>query len=138
MQQPHKIDLKAVLFGFLADTLITLLISIALVSAMAAAGIREHDILERMKSTSGLMLTLVFGLGCTVLGGYIAGRVAQREEIKHGAIVAALGLLLGLFFRESGLPLWYELASFVFIIPAGMAGGHLALQRRQKGSHQAE
>jgi len=36
--------------------------------------------MSRMRSTSGLLLGLIIGLGCTVLGGYIAGRIARQDE----------------------------------------------------------
>ncbi len=123
------IDLKAVFLGFLADTGGTIAIAVVLAAALSAAGVREDEILERMQSTSGLLLSLIFGLGCSVLGGYVAGRIARRDEIRHGAIAAGLGLILGLLFREAGLPLWYELIGIAGIIPAGMAGGYLAAER---------
>ena len=124
----NNIDIKAVILGFLTDTVATIAISAVLVTAMASTGIHESDILDRMKSPSGLLLSLIFGLGCTMLGGYVAGRVAKRTEAMHGAVVGGISLILGLLMRESGQPLWYDIIGFVAIIPAGMAGGRLAAE----------
>lgn len=132
MPQTPNIDIKAVALGFLTDTVATMAISVGLVSAMAAAGIPESSIMDRMKSLSGMLLSLIFGLGCSVLGGYVAGRAAKRAEVMHGAAVAAASLILGLLLRESGSPLWYELAGYAAVIPAGMTGGYLAAQRHAR------
>ena len=132
MPQIREIDIKAVALGFLTDTVGTIAISVALVSAMAAAGISESDIMDRMNSLSGLLLGLIFGLGCTVLGGYVAGRIAKRVEVMHGAIVAGVSLILAVILRESGQPLWFELLGYAAIIPSGMAGGYLAAQHHER------
>lgn len=130
--QTSKIDIKAVALGFLADTVATMALAALLVTGLASAGITESDIQDRLKSPSGLLLSLIIGLGCTVLGGYVAGRTAKREELRHGTLVAAAGLVLGLALRESGDPLWYELTAYLCIIPAGMLGGYLAAERRTR------
>ena len=123
---------KAILFGFLADTVGTLASATALIFAMAAAGIPTKEITLRMGGFSGLTLMLIVGLGFTFFGGYVAGRTARQAEILHGAAVAGIGLVLGLFFRESGLPLWYEIVSFAAAVPIGMAGGYLAKEGSAK------
>lgn len=135
-------DAKAVALGFLTDTTASIALSVLLVSAMSGAGIRQADILARMQSASGLLLNTIMGLGCTVLGGYVAGRVAKRKEIGHGAVVAVLSLLLGLIlelFPQSNDPLrWYELLGYFFIIPSGAAGGYLALERNRRLSSETK
>ena len=132
MLQIRKLKFKAILAGVFADTAGTLVVALTLFFAMAAAGIPEEEIAARMHGSSGLMLMLIIGLGCTLIGGYIAGRTAGQSEILHGAIVAGIGVVLGLFFRESGLPLWYETVSFAAMVPIGMAGGLLAREGNRK------
>ncbi len=131
LQKIRKLKFKAVLFGFLVDTVGTLAAAFMLFSAMAARGLSEAEITTRMHGPSGLLLILILGLGFTVGGGYVAGRTAKQEEILHGLAVAMLGIVLGLFFREPGLPLWYEAVSFAAMIPAGMAGGYFASGKKQ-------
>jgi hypothetical protein len=132
MLQIRGLRFKAILLGVVVDTMGTLAVATVLFFAMAAAGISPAEIDERMRGFSGLMLMLIIGLSFTLIGGYIAGRTAGRIEILHGAIVAGTGMILGLFLREPGLPLWYETISFAAMIPMGMAGGAIAREGNVK------
>ncbi|HSQ77485.1 MAG TPA: hypothetical protein VLN91_01220 [Nitrospirota bacterium] len=132
--QIRRLSFKAILWGVLADTIGTLAVATALFLAMAAAGIPDGEITVRMRGFGGLMLMLIFGLSFTLIGGYVAGRTAGRVEMLHGAFVAGVGLVLGLFLREPGLPLWYETISFAAMIPIGMAGGYFAREGNVKGN----
>jgi hypothetical protein len=132
LQKIRGLKFKAVLFGFLVDTIGTLGVALVLLFAMAARGLSENEVAARMHGPSGLLFMLILGLGFTVGGGYVAGRTARQEEILHGASVAGLGIVLGLFLRDPGVPLWYEAVSFAAMIPAGMAGGHLAREGNGK------
>ncbi len=132
LQKIRGLKFKAVLLGFLVDTVGTLGVAFVLLFAMAARGLSEDEVAARMHGPSGLLLMLILGLGFTVGGGYIAGRTARQEEILHGVSVAGLGIVLGLFLRDPGVPLWYEAVSLAAMIPAGMAGGYLAGERNGK------
>ena len=81
------IKLKAVVFGAIVDNGGTLLIMTLLAAALVSTGLSEDEVMRRMKSASGLLLGLIIGLGFTVLGGYIAGRMARSAERMHGALV---------------------------------------------------
>ena len=129
-----KVKLKAIMFGALADNGATLLIMLLLMTALSSTGISEGEVVSRMKSQSGLALSLIIGLGCTGLGGYVSGRVALRSEVLHGALVAGIGMVLALIWRESGPPNWYDIVGFAGMLPAGMAGGQVAARRRQAGA----
>jgi hypothetical protein len=132
MLQIRRLRFKAIFWGVLVDIVGTLTVATALFLALAVSGIPEAEITARMRGFSGLMLMLILGLSFTLIGGYVAGRTAGRFEILHGAIVAGIGLVLGLFFREPGLPLWYETVSFAAVIPLGMAGGYIAREGNVK------
>ena len=77
MLKLSDIKLKAVIVGAVVDNATTLFIMTFLAAALVSAGISEDEVMSRMRSTSGLLLGLIIGLGCTVLGGYIAGRIAS-------------------------------------------------------------
>ena len=132
MLQIRSLRFKAIFWGVLVDIVGSLAVAMALVLALAVSGISEAEITARMHGFSGLMLMMILGLGFTLIGGYVAGRTAGQFEILHGAIVAGIGLVLGLFFREPGLPLWYEMVSFAAMIPLGMAGGYIAREGNVK------
>lgn len=127
------VKLKAVLVGAVADNAGTLFVMTLLAAALASMGLSENEVMGRMRSTSGLLLGLIIGLGCTGLGGYVAGRMAKQAEVLHGALVAVTGMIIALIFRDGGDPAWFDLAGFLAMIPAGMAGGLLAQQRRKTG-----
>lgn len=132
MLQIRRLSFKSIVWGVLVDTIGTLTVATTLFFAMGAAGITEAEVIVRMRGISGLMLMLIFGLSFTLVGGYVAGRTAGRMEILHGAIVAGIGVVLGLFFREPNLPLWYEAVSFAAMIPLGMTGGYIAREGNVK------
>jgi hypothetical protein len=131
-EKMRELKFKAIVLGVLVDTIGTLVIATILIFAMAASGLPADEITARMHGFSGILLMLIFGLGFTLAGGYVAGRTAGQSEILHGAIVAGTGMVLGLFFRETGLPLWYEIVSFAAMVPAGMAGGYIAREGNAK------
>jgi hypothetical protein len=123
---------KAVIVGAIVDNAATLFLMLLLMTALASRGIPQDDVVSRMKSLSGLLLGLIIGLGCTFLGGYVAGRMARQAEVLHGALAALIGIVLALFFRQTGLPLWHDIAGFAGMLPAGMAGGYLAKKRNAR------
>ena len=132
MQMPNFSDIsfKAVIVGAIVDNAGTLLLMTLLAAALVSTGLSEDAVMSRMRSTSGLLLGLIVGLSFTVLGGFFAGRIAGRAEVFNGALVAIVGMILSMIFRESGTPLWFDIAGFAGMLPAGMAGGYLAQKRR--------
>ena len=125
-----NIKIKAVIIGAIADNAGTLLLMTILAAALVSRGLSEDEVMSRMKSTNGLLLGLILGLSCTVLGGFFAGKIAGKAEVLHGVLVAIAGMAMALIFRESGTPLWFDIAGLVGMLPAGMFGGHLAQKHR--------
>lgn len=124
------IKFKAVIVGAIVDNVATLVVMLFLMTALASQGLSQDEVVARMKTASGEFLSLIIGLGCTVLGGYVAGRMAGRAEVLHGALVAGIGMLVALLLRESGVPTLYDIIGFAAMLPAGMLGGLTARQRR--------
>src|SRR5574340_1546624 len=79
------IRFEAVIVGAVVDNITTMSSMLLLMSAMSATGIPQDEVISRMKTLSGLLLSLMLGLGCTALGGYVAARMARKSEILHGA-----------------------------------------------------
>ncbi len=134
MQTPKlklsDIKLKAVIAGAIVDNAGTLLLMATLAALLVSRGLSEDEVMGRMKSTSGLLLGLIIGLGCTILGAYLAGRIAKQAEVLHGVLVAFAGMAVALIFNESVDPLWFDIVGFAAMLPAGIAGGYLALRHR--------
>jgi hypothetical protein len=141
MWNERGISPKAVLFGFLADIGSSLVGSCIIGGVigviLVARGASPDEVNAQSQEPIVLVLSLALGLACTVLGGYVAGRVAGRSEVLHGGLVGALGAVLGLAFV--GLyPLWFNVAALVSVIPFAMLGGSLAAVRRGSAPQAAD
>ncbi len=91
----------------------------------------EKALGQMIASQEGLLALLVIGAVCTVLGGYVAGRLAKADPVKHGALVGAVSLIVGalqsgMAGEGSPLPHWHMLLGYLLAIPAGALGGWLA------------
>lgn len=130
MPKLSDIKFKAVLLGALVDNAGTVLLMTVLAALLVKSGLSEDEVMARLKSANGLFLGLIIGLSCTIGGSYLAGRMARGAEVLHGALVAVIGMALALVLHQSGDPLWFDIAGFAAVLPAGMAGGYLARKRR--------
>ncbi len=130
MPKLSDIKITAVIVGAIVDNAGTVLLMAVLAALLVKTGLSEDEVMNRMTSTNGLLLGFILGMCCTIGGSYLAGRMAGRAEVLHGALVAAVGMALAAVFHESGDPLWFEIAGFAGILPSGMLGGYLAQKRR--------
>lgn len=138
------INIKAVFLGFLADIAASMLFSVILgfiaLAVLSAKGYQgdelETMLMQLFSGAVYMLISIVIGLGFTVMGGYIAGRIAKTGEYFHAGAVGALGLILGLFFMGQA-PLWYNIAGFVLVIPAALLGGDMA-KKRNSTSQESE
>jgi hypothetical protein len=126
---------SAVLLGVLVDTAATVLGSLVLLTTFMSRDGREpsDEVLEELSAMPEFLLaSLIVGLMCTVLGGYVGARRANRAHVRHGAWVAVGSALFGLAQfavaapQAPTPPLWFDLVGFSLMIPAGAAGGLLA------------
>ncbi len=134
MPKLSDIKVRAVILGAVVDNAGTVLLMTVLAALLVKTGISEDEVMMRMKSTNGLILGLIVGMCFTVAGGFLAGKIAKRAEVLHGALVAVIGMVLAAVFHERGDPLWFDIAGFAAMLPAGMAGGYLAKNRQQMGT----
>ena len=47
-------------------------------------------------------IQLALGLACSILGGYVAARIAKNGEVLNGALSSFLCILLGIYSAASG------------------------------------
>jgi hypothetical protein len=134
MTEGRGISAKAVLLGALVDFGSSLAVGFVAgfiwVIALAAQGVPADEMIDDPPDGLPVIIpSLVLGFGATVLGGYVAGRIAKQAEVLHGGIVGAIGIPLGFvsaLVSPAELPLWFHIVSFVGIVPVGMTGGFLA------------
>ena len=77
-------------------------------------------------------IALILGSACSVLGGWVAARVAKRDAMLNGAFSAFGCLLLsayGFFATPDVLPAWQFVALSFLAIALGALGG-LVFERR--------
>jgi putative membrane protein (TIGR04086 family) len=65
-----------------------------------------------------------------VSGGYVAGRMARTRSVTHGVCVGIGVLLVTLMIEalspDPTAPLWFNVVSFIGVVPAATMGGRLA------------
>jgi hypothetical protein len=138
-----RISAPAVLVGGLADVVTTFILELPLAVYMvvrfdlahAPKGSQQSSMAAVMHSHPFLYsVQLLIGIGCSVLGGYVAGWLAKHDERLNGLLSSYLCILMGIYsiaVGKSGLPLWAH-AILLAVSPAlGWYGGYLReLQRR--------
>lgn len=128
----HAISIKAVLLATLA------VIGVNLLSGMVLIGVYAPDLSSNMtdeqlrrtlealmRNREYILLSLVFGTASTVLGGYLAARLARTVPYFNALAFGMLSVALGLLTADH-LPTWYRIVAIVITIPAALVGGQIA------------
>ena len=129
----------AIVLGALVDNVATGATSIVLFGLLAGADAfsESEEIAQAAFELSSdpqfLVWSMVLGLSCTVLGGFVGARRAGRFHLRHGGWVAvasaAIAVLLLLLPTEAAGPLppfWYNVIGWVLLFPSGLLGGAIA------------
>jgi hypothetical protein len=80
-----------------------------------------------------LTFALIFGTASTVLGGYLAARLARAVPYFNALAFGVLGLVLSAL-TVPDVPTWFKVLGFGLIVPAALLGGHIAKMRMEAGS----
>jgi hypothetical protein len=75
------------------------------------------------------------GLGCTVLGGYVTARTAQRREYYHALLTGIVVLVLGEIMvsgSDGAMSLAMRVIGDILVIPAALLGAYLFKSGRQQ------
>ena len=130
-----RIHVKALLLGALTDVGGSLVVggfmglAIGIVIGLGG-GLTAIDQLEELSSSWWMLVSgFLVGLAFSLLGGFVAGRLARELEVLHGGLSGLLSALVGLLFPSSTLPTWFLVLCFVAAPLAGMLGGRLARRR---------
>lgn len=81
------------------------------------------------------LLALTYRCAFSVLGSYLAARLAPRRPMRHAMILGAIGFLLSLLGAMTAIqnhfgPAWYPLALAATALPCAWLGGLLVQSRR--------
>jgi hypothetical protein len=146
MEKQGKLHPIAVLVGFAVDmagsTILGLLILFVLLLVWSLEGVKPADMSKKMMSVNEdpmfQAVTGAVGLGFTLIGGYVAGRMAAGYKVLHGAAVGLMGMVLGVFavalllLMIKNLPDWYVAVNFLTPIPVAALGGYVATFHRKE------
>jgi hypothetical protein len=95
-----------------------------------AAAAFEEEAAKFWMSSEGLAAGLLLGSLGTLIGGFYAGYKAGNLQMKHGALVAVISIIVGVVMHsgdsESQFPEWFMALSFAAAVPAGALGGFFA------------
>ncbi len=122
-----------IVVGLLVDTVGSILVGVLYAALIVVT--KGPDAAAATPNTMGALIAAeVVGLALVALGGFVAGRLVETQQARHGAAVGLGALFIGLIAEFAGLsedlPRWYGIVSFVLIVPSGVVGGHLAGKRR--------
>jgi hypothetical protein len=143
----NKISVKGVVVGGVTDIVATVILTIPLIiylieteltgtpkdplQAAIMAAIRAHPLLYGLQS--------LIGLACSVLGGYVAARVAKHDELLNGSLASFLPVALGVYSLATGKnsgPLLLPVLMLIASPLCSRLGGHLRLvQIRGSAAH---
>ena len=124
----------AVVGGVALISLLVEPLEFTLVNAIADQPIQDMAGYFAVRNRPGMLAAkLVYNTLAAILGGYITARIAQTEELKHGALAAAVqttALIWGFTAGEyaSAMPVWMRIAIVLVMGPAMMAGAWIRAQ----------
>jgi len=86
-----------------------------------------------IEQNDGYLLSgLLLGTFSTVLGGYVAARVAKSLPLFNAFAVGVIGIATGVLLGGSGdSPLWFSAIGYISTIPMAIVGGLLARNSMQ-------
>lgn len=138
----RTLSAKGIILGGITDIVATNVASFPLIVVAAArtnvVGLSKAEqtkaLITAMQTSPALQVTgWLVGALCSVLGGYVAARLAKRGEVVNGACSSYLCIGLGVYgiFAASSptVPLWQHLVAFVASPALGALGGYLRLQQ---------
>ena len=137
-----NISIKAVILASLAVFGVDIVCQMTLINIFGGpvfgSGLSDEQLRAAMlvlfQDTRYLTLVLVFGTASTVLGGYLAARLAPSVPYFNALAFGVLGLIVNAL-TSGDLPLWYKIVGFIVVLPAALLGAHIAkLQASKTGS----
>jgi putative membrane protein (TIGR04086 family) len=139
----RKISVKGVLIGGIVDIVSSGLLGIPL----AVYALSKVDVTHTPKDQLGAAILavthaspwlyatqLLFGLLCSVLGGYVAASLAKHDELLNGTLSSVLCLAVGFYSIALGKDSHAHWVQFLMLVASpicGFLGGYLRVQQRR-------
>lgn len=127
------IDIKAIVIAFTAeigaDYLIVLLMFSFFAQGMLTPEMTADEFAKVrdtvFDTTAILPCLLVTGTATSILGAYLAARLAKRIPYYHGLAMGIVGTVFSIALWRSGAT-WLDYLGLVTTIPVSLYGAHLA------------
>lgn len=134
-----SISIRAVILASLAVLGVDILSSMLLTQLFGGpafdSGLTDEQIRSAyqvlLQDVRYLTLGLVLGTASTVLGGYLAARLASSMPYWNALAFGVLGLLISMI-GSGDLPAWFKIVALLLTLPAAVLGGHLAKLRTDR------
>jgi len=127
------LKLWPIVVGVLIDIGGSLGAGIVYVGAVAAVQLARGVAIDEGTLTLDLpelVVTSLVGLLFTATGGFVAAQMAKARYVQYGIAVGAgsicVALLGELAVGSDDTPAWFNVLSYLTVIPAGALGGYLA------------
>ena len=126
-----RLSLKAIVIGCLVDWLGTLAFGLAFamgtgfMATLRGVSPKETELAltEWYHSIPGMVFSILYGFGFTLLGGYVAARISKACNLLNSALVGTMAILLGLVFISETPKAVFFLSIFLSI-PVSILGGY--------------
>lgn len=119
-----------VLVGALVDLLGTIVVMGVYLSLVLGSKFFSGDLTEDVLTATQLAIGDGLGLLVSVVGGFVAGRLAMIDEVHHGAAAGfgslVVSLLIGWNLPVEGAPSWRDVLLPLAVVPAAALGGYIA------------
>ena len=138
-----RLSIKAALVGSVTDILSTNLLMIPLILYVIAHAPAQDEAVKRavlvaiQTNPVYLAISMLVGSFCSVLGGYVAARIAKHDELLNGAASSFLCVLSGLYgiaFGDSHFPLWAEVLDIPTSVALAGLGGWIRLRQKNRAA----
>lgn len=131
-----RVSFKGIILAALLVLVLNMIAGVVMFVSMGGSFLRRGMTEQQMSdtinaltlSTNFLLGSVIIGTLVTIVGGYVAARIAKKEPYLNASIIGVLGIVLGVLLANN-YPLWFNVLGFVMVLPAALLGGHLAKSR---------
>lgn len=96
-------------------------------AANAALMAAKPGIMEsKLEDVGILSIIILYSLVFSIVAGFITGRLAKKNIMKHALALGVLQLIFGILAQSANwdlLPVWYHITFLALLIPGNLLGG---------------